>query len=128
MADINRELYDDLLILRVTGELSFEELVEVIKVHFPGMTRDLIWDFRDGTLKSVAAAQLERIPAIVRQNMPNRVGGKTAYVAATDVDFGLWRMYTAIASYNRMPYEYNVFRDYVEALKWIGRPELLATE
>ena len=126
MADIVRELHDDLLILRVTGELSFDELLVAIKDHFPSITRDLVWDFREGTFRSVSSAQLERIPAIVRQHMPNRAGGKTAYVASADVDFGLWRMYTAIASYNKMPYDYSVFRDYAEALHWIGRPDLAA--
>lgn len=126
MADINRELHDGLLILRVTGELSFDELVATIKEHFPSLTRDLIWDFRHGTLRSVTAAQLERIPAIARQHMPNRPGGKTAYVVAADVDFGLLRMYIAIASYSQLPYEYNVFRDYEEALRWVGGADLAA--
>lgn len=54
------------------------------------------------------------------QKSGGRKSGKTAYIGKSEVNFGLLRMYTAIAELTGVNVEYFVFRSHDEARKWIA--------
>lgn len=120
MARITHEQHDDLVILRVFGDLSFEEIIEAIQTYFPLVTRNLFWDFTEGRLDGVTPKQFRALPAIVIKHLPaGRTTGRTAYACPNANDYGMFRMYSAIADINALPYEYAVYRTLEDALEWV---------
>lgn len=126
MAHVLYEQKDDLVVLRVVGNLSIDEIHEAIKAHFPKVTKHLIWDFTNGHLYGVTPVNLKRFPDLVSKHLPSeRTTGKTAYACPNDFDYGIFRMYTAIADIQNMPFEYGVYRSFEEAFGWVqtGLPD-----
>lgn len=128
MARVLCEQHAELVILRVFGNLSIDERHAAIKAYFPKVVKDLIWDFTAGSFQGVTVEDMKLFPRLAQLHLsPERICGKTAYVCPTNFEFGMFRKYTAIADIQSMPYEYDVFRDFNEALRWIrgGTPRLL---
>jgi len=120
MAQVLCEHYENIVVLRVIGDLSIDEIHEAIKTHFPKVTKHLIWDFTNGHLSGVTTDNFKSFPELVSKYLPlERTSGKTAYVCPIPVDYGLFRMYTAIADIKGMPFEYGVYRTFEEALDWV---------
>lgn len=121
MAEVSIEQSDDLLIFRVTGSLSYDELVETYANHGILATKHIIWDFTNGTNAEIPSERWRDLTLITARLFPNRLkGSKTAFVAPRDVDFGKLNMYTALSKLSgSAPYHYQVFREFNEALSWI---------
>ena len=119
MADISVEQFDDVMIFRAVGTMSFDEMVETIETCYPLVTRHLLWDFRDCDLTGITSNQFMMLPAIARSYMVNREGGRSAYVGSDTISYGLLSMYIVIAEIQGMTFRYNVFRTVESALEWL---------
>lgn len=119
MASVEIELSGDLLIIRAVGKLSFAEITDTFKLHYPKATYHIIWDLTDSSLIDITTDQFKRIPAIAREYLSSRRGGKTAFVSSSVCEYGQLRMYTAFAELANLPYGYNVFKKVEEALEWM---------
>lgn len=109
-----------------SGVVTAEEFVSLYRALYadpgyaPGM--DEIADLGRVTKFGVYGAQLREVREIVSRRYRTAPGAtfRTAIVASADASYGIGRMYEAIAS--ETPEEVAVFRDPVEAVKWL-RPE-----
>ena len=119
MAEIIFEIHNDVVILRVVGGATFAEITDALKQYFPCVTKHLIWDYTDGTLVNVTSEQFNSVPELSKQYFINRSGGRTAFACPGDLVYGMFRMYTAFADNKNMPYRYEVFRSFNDALQWV---------
>lgn len=114
----------DLTVFCIEGELSFEEQMEALRQFYEGTpTRNVVWDFRRLEGSRISSGQLREIISFIKWHGKKRPAGKTALVAATDLDFGLSRMSQAYADYEKVPWPIESFRTMDEALAWFDKPE-----
>jgi hypothetical protein len=121
MSEIVYEKNHDVVVLRVMGSATFDELMAAIKQFFPKVTRHLIWDYTNGDLSNVTAVQFNSVPELSKKYFINRNGGKTAFACPRTYVYGMFRMYTAFAEMQKMPYTYEVCRSFTEALEWVEK-------
>lgn len=129
MAHIDIVYVGHLLTVAVLGDLSSDEVIGVINEHYSnGIVKNVIWDLTEGSLanitkegfKAIAKATLESLASGARQ------GGRTAFVGDKTAEYGLMRMYTAIAEMTGVKTQYNVFRTIDEAVIWLESQRLEA--
>ena len=98
----------------------FEEIWEQTYSFFNGNPSKLVlWDFTDGTAKSVSSESLDQIVKRC-EDIQNRIeSGKGAIVAPKDIGFGLSRMFQAFSEYGNFPFQVGVFRDIETAKEWL---------
>ena len=123
MATLDIKNAGDLLIVSVSGKLIANEVIDVINEHYPnGIVKDVIWDLTSGSLLLISQDGFRNIAKAAKKSLENgaRQGGKTAYVGLADVEFGLLRMYSAIAEMTGIPIKYFVFKTIEEARIWIN--------
>jgi hypothetical protein len=110
----------DLTIFTVEGPLTLDEQMAVLKKFYEGApTANVLWDFRRATGNRITSTELRRIIAYIKSMEGCRVRGRTALVAATDLDFGLSRMSQVLGGIEKLPWELRAFRSMTEALAWI---------
>ena len=119
MSEIVFEKHNDIVILRVIGGATFGDISEAVKQYFPKVTSHLIWDYINGDLTNVTAEDFRRVPDMSAKYFTNRKNGRTAFACPNDYTYGMFRMYTAFADIESMPYEYEVHRSFEDALKWV---------
>jgi hypothetical protein len=121
MATIDIKKTEALLIVSVTGTLSVDDAITFIHEHYPSGAKNVIWDLTKGSLAAISLNGFREIATAAKESCAHGVRGegKTAYVGATDVDFGLLRMYSAFEEIAGIQIEYHVFRTMVEAYDWL---------
>lgn len=123
MSNISTQDEGDLLIVSITGDLHAAEAVETICRHYTnGIVKNVIWDFTNGSLLNTSNGEFRTIAAAVKKTVDDgyRQGGKTVFVGNATVEYGILRMYTAIAETSGVHIRYNVFRTVEEAKEWIA--------
>jgi predicted metal-dependent TIM-barrel fold hydrolase len=122
MATINITNEGNLLIATVTGVLTAEEVMAVIKEYYPNrIVKNVIWDLTHCSLISIPKTDLQIIAKVSKESVARgaRAGGKTAFVVNSTVDYGLMRMYSSIAEATYVPVEYSMYRTIEEARIWL---------
>jgi hypothetical protein len=119
MAEIICENQNDIVMLRVIGGVTFAEIAEAVKEHFPKVTRHLLWDYTHGNLDNVTADDCKKITDLSAKYFVNRKFGRTAFACPDQCTYGMFRMYTAFADIKGLPYEYAVHRNFENALEWV---------
>jgi len=125
MSPVDAQFEDGLLILTATGDLTADEIIAVVRQHYTsGKIKDVIWDLTNASLQLISRPGFESIARVAKEAVDSggRKSGKTAYIGTSDVNFGLLRMYTAIAEITGVHVEYYVFKSHSEARKWIAEP------
>ena len=105
------------------GELSFDEIQSAIKSFYNGgPTHYVLWDMSDATANSISHIEIREIVGLIRMSRKGRKGGKTAIVAASDVDFGLSRMLQILLESPEELHQVwlEVFRSKDEAVQWLN--------
>jgi hypothetical protein len=121
MSEINYEKVDDIVVLRVIGAVTFTQITDAMNQYFPLISKHLIWDYTEGDLENVSPLDFSKVPDISKKLFTNRLhGGRTAFVCPADYLYGMFRMYTAYADIQAMPYEYDVCKSFREAVVWVG--------
>jgi len=123
LGTITVEKADNIMIFNGCGDLSFDDISQAIREHYPSVTFHVIWDLTEGRIDGISTEQFRNIPLVAKECLVNRVGGKTAYVSSVNHNFGLLRMYTALAEIAGLPYGYNVFKSIAEAKVWLQASE-----
>ncbi|BBO77127.1 hypothetical protein DSCW_45440 [Desulfosarcina widdelii] len=110
-----------LTILTATGEVLVDEIVEVVsafKDDLPAL--NILWDFRKAYLTESFESEFTRgIAKLAKTSVGLRRDGKTAYVASSDLVFGMCRMFTTQLGLEGALHSTMVFREMDEALKWL---------
>lgn len=103
------------------GRVAIEEIAETIRKFYSGVpTRHVLWDLTEADVSDIHSSQIESLADLVKSIAHSRSGGKTALVAASDLSFGLSRVYQALAEITDQASELQVFRSVEEARAWIA--------
>jgi len=109
-----------LTIFTVSGEVSVEELAQAVDEFYKGsVTRKVLFDLTDSILDHLSSDDVLNFSRAPRYIPEQRIGGKTAVVAPSDLAFGLARMYEFSADPAEIPFVTKVFRTMEEARKWL---------
>lgn len=113
------DLEADLTIHKVTGDINVGRLLCNLRILQETATRLVLWDLREATnIASSSPANAESIAAGL-QDIPVLPGGKTAFVFASETDYGMGRMYEAYASMENLPFDLAMFQSTSEAEAWL---------
>ena len=124
MATIHTRIEGSLLIVSVSGVLTAEEVASVIAQYYSnGIVKDVIWDIAIGSLSFISNDGFREIAGVANKALESgaRQGGKTAYIGSAEQEYGVLKMYTAIAELTGVPTQYNVFGTIKEARNWIDQ-------
>jgi hypothetical protein len=122
MAEIRIVVHEELDVTEtiVIGELSVADVLGQIDSFYSGpVTRHVLWDISQASFTSADMDDFRRIAAAVAQVSRRRAGGKSAVVAASDLSFGLSRMYQAYRETHNIESSYMSFRTRETALAWL---------
>lgn len=107
----------------MSGEVTDEELLahyqQPFFLEFSGVWRELV-DGRAITTYSISSEGQQRLAVFARMHTDKLKGGRVAMVAATEVAFGMFRMWQL--QREGLGYDVRVFRDADEALAWLAEP------
>ena len=115
------DLSRDLTVIRAVGLMEADDFRQWTAAYYSGVvTRLHLWDVTCADLSRMTVADIEEDIMVTQNVAEKRRGGKTAFVTANDLDFGISRM-------GEMRYEmeigsiaYQTFRTLDEAQKWLG--------
>ncbi|MFA5719223.1 MAG: hypothetical protein WC952_16055, partial [Desulfobulbaceae bacterium] len=97
-----------------------EELAQAVDEFYKGpVTRKVLFDLTDSILDHLSSDDVLNFSRAPRYIPEQRIGGKTAVVAPSDLAFGLARMYEFSADPAEIPFVTKVFRTMEEARKWL---------
>ncbi len=119
--EVDRET--GLLVFRASGECHLADFFGAVEraqrtSHYrPGV--HILWDLREFEPMVQPDDVIDQMLEFNRKNVPARGDGRSAFVATGDLLFGMLRMFQARA--DDLPVHFQVFRDYHEALAWLGQ-------
>jgi hypothetical protein len=110
----------DLTVFKVTGVLSFDKVLPVVKTFYDGdPTKHVLWDFLDTTDVQLTSEEVEAISNFRLLFEGKMAPGKTAFVAQKDIFFGLLRIFEIQSRFHEASYSIMVFRSTDEACQWL---------
>ncbi|MBD3671796.1 MAG: hypothetical protein HUJ29_13585 [Gammaproteobacteria bacterium] len=115
---------EGLVVHTITGELSLDEVKQATVRLFsnPAFRPDMsiLVDLREGTANALSQQDLDDFVELTQAMDEKRGNGRSAILAARDVDFGIGRILQALLDGSSRSLQ--VFRDYKQALKWLLAP------
>ena len=113
-----------LTVFKVVGSITYKEGMEALRSFYEKhLTRNVLWDFNEGNLAAISTEQMKSFADYVSQQGKLRAGGKTAFVAPKDLEYGLLRMLNTIGEFNEIPFQTMVFRSMDQAIAWIEKDD-----
>lgn len=126
MAEIEKEIMGDrgITIFKVKGKMFFDQIIdEITRFYEKDVTRYAVWDFSGADGRDITADEVQKIASHSKEFGHLRSNGKTAFIMTTSLGYGLGRMYDSIAQVIEHPVNHGVFRNYNDAISWIGDSE-----
>jgi hypothetical protein len=125
--EIDREF--ELVVAVATGRIGDADLIDYAeRLHADpdrGKAKHELVDLRHVARDSdVSSAGVRQLAEFWSDRADTIAGGRLAIIAPSDVGYGMSRMYQILRSDG--PDSIQVFRDLVEALRWVGVDEALA--
>lgn len=108
--------------LKATGELTPDDFMEVVGAfNDDPPALNILWDFREAyPSDSFTSDHTWEIASLSKATVGSRRDGKTAYVAASDLVFGMCRMFTSQLSVKGALHTTMVFHELDDALEWLN--------
>jgi hypothetical protein len=120
---IQHALVDGVIHTTLIGRVTIDDLVSYYALPFfqqhEGPWRELV-DGRQITDMAITADGQKRLEAFAAGSAERLRGGRVAMVAASDVTYGMFRMWEL--QREGLGYEVRVFRELETARAWVGRP------
>lgn len=111
----------DLTIFTVVGQSSFEEQLHALEQFYSNNpTANEIWDFTQADPVTITSTEIQKLITYTKQWAHKRPAGKTAFIANTELKFGLSRMSAALMDNGDIPWIADVFENNQDALEWIA--------
>jgi len=107
---------DSIVEFLLEGDADVDEILGVIQNQYLCISTGVLWNFVAGSNLTLSADDMQRIAQMVKKHSRHR---KTAYLGATDVEFGLLRMYEVYAEMLAVQPIMKVFRSRDEAVEWL---------
>ena len=114
-----RDEQAELTVHTVTGEVPLEEIFECVRVYNEaGPTANTLWDFRNGSVPTPTADDMERRPIESAQHIPAERSGKVALVAEGNLEFGVLKVWSAFTEVVSDDLKLRLFHSYNNAIAW----------
>ena len=112
---------EDLTTLTVTGDVTLPEILDVLAAFQDDPpANNILWDFsQSGVGDAFSSDDFQKTASLAKSKLGLRPGSKTAFVATSDVIFGLIRMYTTYLEFQEIAHEVKVFRVLDKAREWL---------
>lgn len=101
------------------GELTTADIFTEIERSGGSGTKRVLWELSQATFNSLNVDDVAQFSAKIAPLVKPRAGGKSAVIAASDLAFGLSRMYQAYRETHQVEVPYMSFRTRQEALDWL---------
>lgn len=112
---------DRLTMIKASGKFEAQEMFDWLNNYYAGkVTKFILWDFAQADLSALKTEELRAFAAEARLRARSRKGGKTALVFSRDSNFGLGRLFEALAEMEAVPFEVRSFRSMKKARSWLG--------
>ena len=112
---------NNLTVHTLKGVVEVNSVYEKLEKHYAtGTTKKVIWDARKADLSKVTTQKFQNVIKKLKEIAELRRGGKTAFVVANDLVFGLARMGQTFMEIEDIPFEFRIFRSMEDARKWLG--------
>ena len=110
----------ELTIFKASGLLAFEEVVPVVEAFYENEpTRNVLWDLTDVSDTQISSEEVKRLTSFKFRQEAKRAPGKTAFLATSDLLFGLSRMFEAQSTIKSVSHLVMVFKDMASAISWL---------
>ncbi len=119
--EVEVDLERDITIITVTGAVTRDQVSKTIQDYYEShATKHVLWDFSAGDFKNISGTDPQQLAGVSQQFMAlSRQGGKTALVFASDIGFGLGRMFETFRSLQDSDVTYGTFRSREKAMEWL---------
>lgn len=112
-------------VLTAVGKVTFVEMRRAIESFWEAdpVTLDVLWDYRRADMSGLSRDDHEKLVRVglrYRDRHAERVGGKTAIIAADDLEYGMNRASEVLTHLEGYPFEVRTFRTAEEAEVWLA--------
>jgi hypothetical protein len=120
---------NNVIIRKVIGELTLQDVKDALAStpQLDGYTPSMgaVWDYSEGTIEKFYSNELTKLAQFIKQWSQGRGGidYRVAAFAPRDIDFGLSRIYQTLIEIHGIPFEFSVFRDLDQAIRWVNKIE-----
>jgi hypothetical protein len=108
------------------GELTYEEIHSALETYYRQqigkVTRHVIWDVRNATVRNLLDEEADAIIALVKSHADLRKGARVGLIVPDQLDFSLIGMYTD--RLGEIPFRIKAHRSKDEALQWLSENEV----
>jgi len=101
---------NDLSIIKCSGRLNEEEIRDTVQSFYKRPTKNLIWDLSEASAEDISPEYVRWIQGLVKRLSVSRQGGKTAFVAPKDLEYGMARVFQILSDKEVFPLKVGVFR------------------
>lgn len=118
---ISIETKDNCTILRITGEVTANEIIMQAAEYMAGKQTDtVLWDFTQATRVKISMGEMHGIANSLKDMTSDGKVRKVALVGSKNINIGLGKLFTAFAQMVGLPNDYKVFRSLPLAEKWLA--------
>jgi hypothetical protein len=120
---------NNVIIRKVVGELTLQDIKDALvsTPQLAGFEPDMgvVWDYSEGTNANFGPNEIKKLAQSVEQWSQGRGSAKyrSASFAPRDIEFGLSRMYQAFIEIRGVSFEFSVFRELDQAIRWVNKIE-----
>jgi hypothetical protein len=121
------DVKNNVIIRKVIGELTIEDIKAELAAtpQLAGFKPDMgaVWDLSEGTNANFDTNELEKLAQFVELWSHGRVLTKyrSAVFAPRDIDYGVARIYQAYIEIHLVRFEFSVFRELNQAIRWVNK-------
>jgi hypothetical protein len=124
--EINVDLNRNLKQYSLSGEISYHEIVKILKVNCENpdntIVMNALFDLSGANMMNISSDQVLQMATLIGDNHNDCFTGKVAFVVSGEYDFGMTRMFELYLD-GIVSADLNVFRDTKEALYWLDLKE-----
>lgn len=129
MIETKVDIAADLSIHSCHGQMRMEEISS--RVSKPGngeATNHTIWNFSDADLSGITGDDVLALSSSAKLMKHTGRLNKTAVVVPDELSWGLGRMYQIVSGTNENACTVELFRNLIDAQRWIDRENQMGTE
>jgi hypothetical protein len=120
-SEINTKIEGAFIVNTVNGRIRFADIKSFIAANIDSWPdKAVLWDLRQMDFHDVSSDELRAFMINAKEISAMRSGEKSAIVAPHDLQFGMMRMFEALAETARIEISFGVFRTIAEAKQWLS--------
>ena len=116
---------NNVTIFVVSGQVAPEDIIEFMNSRYDEdkpISNDVIWNLDDAKMSNRKTEDIHKLAEFLKDfdKWGSRKGGRTAYVASDDLNYGLLKMYASYVQDEKLEVCVDVFRTNEDAIVWFN--------